>query len=63
MFDLPVMDHCQDYSLVIDGVVHEGYWSAGARFAGLAGVGGGDHRGPEYHAGGIDGGRMCIASI
>src|SRR5207247_161097 len=28
MFDLPVMDHCQDYSLVNDGVVHEGYWSA-----------------------------------
>ena len=28
MFDLPVTDHCQDYSLVNDGVVHEGYWSA-----------------------------------
>ena len=27
MFDLPVMDHCQDYSLVTDGVMHEGYWS------------------------------------
>ena len=27
MFDLPVMDHCQDYSIVTDGVVHEGYWS------------------------------------
>ena len=27
MFDLPVMDHCQDYSLVIDGVMREGYWS------------------------------------
>src|SRR5689334_8344597 len=27
MFDLPVMDHCQDYSLVTDGVVNEGYWS------------------------------------
>jgi dihydroorotase len=27
MFDLPVLDHCQDYSLVIDGVMHEGYWS------------------------------------
>ena len=26
MFNLPVMDHCQDYSLVSDGVVHEGYW-------------------------------------
>jgi dihydroorotase len=25
MFDLPVMDHCQDYSLVTDGVMHEGY--------------------------------------
>ncbi len=28
MFNLPVMDHCQDYSLVTDGVMHEGYWSA-----------------------------------
>ena len=28
MFDLPVMDHCQDYSLVTDGKMHEGYWSA-----------------------------------
>lgn len=28
MFDLPLMDHCQDYSLVTDGVMHEGYWSA-----------------------------------
>jgi len=24
MFDLLVMDHCQDYSLVTDGVMHEG---------------------------------------
>jgi dihydroorotase len=28
MFDLPIFDHCQDYALVTDGVVHEGYWSA-----------------------------------
>ena len=27
MFELPVFDHCQDYSLVGDGVMHEGYWS------------------------------------
>ncbi len=27
MFELPVMDHCQDYDLVRDGVMHEGYWS------------------------------------
>ena len=27
MFDLPVLDHCQDDSLVTDGVMHEGYWS------------------------------------
>ena len=27
MFDLPLMDHCQDYSLVTEGVMHEGYWS------------------------------------
>ena len=27
MFELPVLDHCQDYSLVGEGVMHEGYWS------------------------------------
>jgi len=27
MFDLPLMDHCQEYSIVSDGVMHEGYWS------------------------------------
>jgi len=27
MFDLLVMDHCQDYALVTDGVMNEGYWS------------------------------------
>jgi dihydroorotase len=27
MFDLPLMDHCQDNNLVSDGVMHEGYWS------------------------------------
>jgi len=27
MFDLTVMDHCQDYSLVTDGVMNEGYWN------------------------------------
>jgi dihydroorotase len=27
MFDLAVMDHCQDYNLVGNGVMHEGYWS------------------------------------
>src|SRR4029079_9220903 len=27
MFDLPIMDHCQDYSMVMDGVGNEGYWN------------------------------------
>jgi dihydroorotase len=27
MVDLPVLDHCQDYNLVGNGVVHEGHWS------------------------------------
>src|SRR5688572_32345314 len=34
MFDVPVMDHCQDYNMVSDGVMHEGYWSI---FLGLKG--------------------------
>ena len=28
MFNLPVFDHCQDYNLVSDGVMHEGLYSA-----------------------------------
>jgi dihydroorotase len=39
MFDLPVLDHCQDYSLVTDGVVHEGYWSAVLGLRGWPAVG------------------------
>ena len=27
MFDLTMMDHCQDYALVSEGVMHEGYWN------------------------------------
>ena len=27
MFGLPLLDHCQDYNLVGNGLVHEGYWS------------------------------------
>jgi dihydroorotase len=27
MVKLPVLDHCQDYNLVGNGLVHEGYWS------------------------------------
>jgi dihydroorotase len=34
MFDLAVMDHCQDYNMVGSGVMHEGYWS---NVLGLAG--------------------------
>jgi dihydroorotase len=34
MFQLPLLDHCQDYSLVTDGVMHEGYWNT---FLGLRG--------------------------
>ena len=34
MFDLAVMDHCQDYDMVGSGVMHEGYWST---VLGLAG--------------------------
>jgi dihydroorotase len=39
MFGLPVMDHCQDYSLVTDGVMHEGYWSTVLGLRGWPGAG------------------------
>lgn len=39
MFDLPILDHCQDYSLVTEGVIHEGYWSAVLGLRGWPSVG------------------------
>jgi dihydroorotase len=39
MFDLPVMDHCQDYSLVTEGVMHEGRWSVGLGLRGWPAAG------------------------
>jgi dihydroorotase len=39
MFDLTVMDHCQDYSLVTDAVMHEGYWSNALGLRGWAPAG------------------------
>ncbi len=39
MFDLPVLDHCQDYSLVGEGQVHEGYWSTVLGLPGWPAVG------------------------
>jgi dihydroorotase len=39
MFDLPVLDHCQDYNLVGDGVVNEGYWSTMLGLPGWAAAG------------------------
>ena len=39
MFDLPVLDHCQDYQLVSDGVVHEGYYSTQLGLRGWPAIG------------------------
>lgn len=39
MFDLPVLDHCQDYNLVGNGVMHEGYWSTILGLPGWPGAG------------------------
>lgn len=39
MFDLPIMDHCQDYGLVTEGVMNEGYWSTVLGLKGWPGVG------------------------
>ena len=54
MFGLPVFDHCQDYSLVTDGVMHEGYWSTALGLARLAVGGRGNDRGAEHFARGTD---------
>ncbi len=39
MFDLPVLDHCQDYNLVADGVMNEGHWSAALGLRGWPAIG------------------------
>ncbi len=39
MFDLPLLDHCQDYSLVSDGVMHEGYYSTQLGLRGWPAIG------------------------
>lgn len=39
MFELPIMDHCQDYGLVTEGVMNEGYWSTVLGLKGWPGVG------------------------
>ncbi len=39
MFDLPILDHCQDYNLVGNGVMHEGYWSTILGLPGWPGAG------------------------
>ncbi len=39
MVGVPVLDHCQDYHLVGNGVVHEGYWSTLLGLPGWPGAG------------------------
>jgi dihydroorotase len=39
MVGVPVLDHCQDYNLVGNGVVHEGEWSTLLGLAGWPGAG------------------------
>jgi dihydroorotase len=39
MFNLPVLDHCQDYHLTADGVMNEGYWSAALGLRGWPAIG------------------------
>jgi dihydroorotase len=39
MFDLPILDHCQDYNLVSDGVIHEGYYSTELGLRGWPAIG------------------------
>ena len=38
MFDMPVIDHCEDPSLKADGVAHEGYYASMLGLPGLAGA-------------------------
>ena len=50
MVGVPVLDHCQDYNLVGNGVVHEGYWSTLLGLPGMAGGGRRDDRRAQHPA-------------
>jgi len=39
MFNLPVLDHCQDDHLTADGVMNDGYWSAALGLRGWPSIG------------------------
>ena len=39
MFNLAIFDHCQDYDVVTDGVMNEGYWSTNLGLKGWPAVG------------------------
>ena len=39
MFELPVLDHCQDYNLTAESMAHEGYWSTVLGLQGWPAVG------------------------
>jgi dihydroorotase len=63
MFDMPVIDHCEDPSLKGDGVAHEGYYSSTLGLRGLPGAAETVMVQRDVTLAGLTGGRVHIAHM
>jgi dihydroorotase len=63
MFDLPVIDHCEDPSLKGDGVAHEGYYASTLGLRGLPGAAETIMVQRDVTLAGLTGGRVHIAHL
>jgi dihydroorotase len=63
MFDLPVIDHCEDPSLKGDGVAHEGYYASTLGLRGLPGAAETIMVQRDVTLAGLTGGRVHIAHM
>jgi dihydroorotase len=63
MFDLPVIDHCEDPSLKGDGVAHEGYYASTLGLKGLPGAAETIMVQRDVTLAGLTGGRVHIAHM
>jgi dihydroorotase len=63
MFDMPVIDHCEDQSLKADGVAHEGFHAAALGLKGIPGEAEGIMVARDVMLAGMTGGHVHIAHM
>jgi dihydroorotase len=63
MFDMPVIDHCEDQSLKADGVAHEGFHAASLGLRGIPGEAEGIMVARDVMLAGMTGGHVHIAHM